>query len=229
MVVALLGAFLHWMGRPMDEYAIARLAYHVERVELGVPGGWQDQFAATFGGFNLIEFLGQDIVVNPLRIKRATLNELQYRLLLCYTGQTRLSGRILDRQIAAYRRQQDEVMAALDELKVLTIAMKNALLQGRLEDFGRLLHQEWQHKQRLAPGISNPAIDNLYAAGRQAGAIGGKLLGAGGGGYLLFLCPFERRHRIAAALEGAGGQAVTFNFDLRGLQVWEARESADCE
>lgn len=221
MVVAMLGAFLRWLGRSMDEYAIARLAYQVERVELGVPGGWQDQFAATFGGFNLIEFQGADIVVNPLRIKRATLNELQYRLLLCYTGQTRLSGRILDRQIAAYQRQEEDVMAALDELKALTIAMKNALLQARLDDFGDLLHQEWQHKQRLAAGISTAAIDELYATGRQAGANGGKLLGAGGGGYLLFLCPFERRHRIAAALERAGGQVVPFNFDLRGLQVWE--------
>jgi D-glycero-alpha-D-manno-heptose-7-phosphate kinase len=222
MVVALLGAFLRWLGRSMDEYAIARLAYRVERIELGVAGGWQDQFAATFGGFNLIEFLGSDIVVNPLRIKRATLNELQYRLLLCYTGQTRLSGRILDQQIAAYRRNEDDVMAALDELKTLTLAMKNALLQGRLGDFGQLLHEEWLHKQRLAPGISNTHVDALYAAGRAAGATGGKLLGAGGGGYLLFLCPFERRHRIAQALEEAEGQVVPFNFDLRGLQVWEA-------
>lgn len=222
VVVALLGAFLRWLGRPLDEYAIARLAYRIERVELGVPGGWQDQFAATFGGFNLIEFLGDDIVVNPLRIKRATLNELQYRLLLCYTGQTRLSGHILDRQIAAYQRNESDVMAALDELKTLTLTMKNALLQGRLDDFGQLLHQEWLHKQRLAPGISNENVDTLYAAGRAAGATGGKLLGAGGGGYLLLLCPFEKRHRIARALEEAGGQAVPFNFDLRGLQVWEA-------
>jgi len=161
-------------------------------------------------------------VVNPLRIKQRVLNELQYRLLLCYTGQTRLSGHILDRQIAAYERKQEEVMAALDELKGLTIAMKNALLQSRLDDFGQLLHQEWQHKQRLAPGISNEVIDALYAAGRTAGASGGKLLGAGGGGYLLFLCPFERRHRIAQSLEETGGQVVPFNFDLRGLQVWEA-------
>jgi D-glycero-alpha-D-manno-heptose-7-phosphate kinase len=227
MVVALIGAFLHWLGRSMDEYAVARLAYRIERVELGVPGGWQDQFAAAFGGFNFIELLGDDIVVNPLRIKRTTLNELQYRLLLCYTGRTRLGGHILDRQIAAYVHKEQDAVAALDSIKEITIAMKNALLQARLNDFGQLLHQEWQQKKRLTSGITDEAIDTLYDAGRQAGAIGGKLLGAGGGGYLLFLCPFEKKHRIAQALEEAGGQVVPFNFDLRGLQVWEAREEAD--
>ncbi len=227
MVVALIGSFLRWLRRTMDDYDIARLAYRIERVELGVAGGWQDQFAATFGGFNFIEFLGDNIVVNPLRIKRATLNELQYRLLLCYTGRTRLSGRILDRQVAAYVQKQQDVMAALDELKDLTVAMKNALLQGRLNDFGHLLHQAWGNKKKLASGISDESIDALYEVGRKAGASGGKLLGAGGGGYLLFLCPFERKHLIAQALEEGGGQVVPFNFDLRGLQVWEAAEAAD--
>ncbi len=224
MVVALIGAFLRWLGRSMDEYGVARLAYRIERVELGVPGGWQDQFAATFGGFNYIEFLGDDIVVNPLRIKRATLNELHYRLLLCYTGRTRLGGRILDRQIAAYVRKEQDSVAALDGIKRVTADMKNALLQSHLDQFGQLLHQEWQYKKGLVTGITDQAIDDLYEAGRRAGASGGKLLGAGGGGYLLFLCPFERKHRIARALEEVGGQVVPFNFDLRGLQVWEAPE-----
>ena len=146
MVVALIGAFNRWLGRSMGEYEIARLAYQIERVELGVPGGWQDQFAATFGGFNYIEFLGNDIIVNPLRIKRTTLNELHYRLLLCYTGRTRLSAHILDRQIAGYLKKEQEVMAALDEIKAITIAMKNALLQGRLSEFGR------PGRERRCPG-----------------------------------------------------------------------------
>ncbi|MBN1484092.1 MAG: GHMP kinase [Chloroflexia bacterium] len=227
VVVALIGAFLHWQGRSLGDYEIAQLAYQIERVELGVQGGWQDQFAATFGGFNFIEFLGKETVVNPLRIKRATLDELHYRLLLCYTGRTRLSARILDRQIDGYVRKREEVVAALDEIKALTLAAKNALLKGRLDEFGRLLHQGWQHKQRLADGISNPEIEALYQAGRQAGAIGGKLLGAGGGGYLLLLCPFERKHRIAQALEEAGGQVVPFNFDLRGLQTWQVDEESN--
>jgi D-glycero-alpha-D-manno-heptose-7-phosphate kinase len=227
MVVALIGAFARWLGRSMSGYEVARLAYHIERVELGVPGGWQDQFAATFGGFNFIEFLGDDVVVNPLRVPSATLNELHYRLLLCYTGRTRLSGHILDRQIAGYREKRPEVVAALDEIKAIAIAMKNALLQGRFTDFGRLLHAEWEQKKRLAPGISDADIDALYDVARRAGAIGGKLLGAGGGGYLVFLCPFERKHRVAQALEEAGAQVVPFNFDLRGLQTWEVEEEPD--
>lgn len=224
VVVALIGAFYRWLGRSSSEYEIARLAYQIERVEMGIPGGWQDQFAATFGGFNYIEFLADDIVVNPLRIKRSTINELHYRLLLCYTGKTRLSGRILDRQIDGYVQKRADVVAALDELKAITIETKNALLQGRLDDFGRLLYQGWENKKRLASGITNEEIDALYAIGRRAGAIGGKLLGAGGGGYLLFLCPFERKHLIAQALEEAGGQVVPFNFELRGLQVWQVAE-----
>jgi D-glycero-alpha-D-manno-heptose-7-phosphate kinase len=224
LIVALIGAFNRWMGRSMDEYEIAHLAYRIEREELGVSGGWQDQFAATFGGFNFIEFLGSGVVVNPLRIKRTTINELHYRLLLCYTGQTRLSTRILDRQIAGYVQKRENVVAALDELKALTVEMKNALLQRRLDEFGRLLHQGWENKKRLASGITHEGIDSLYEVGRRAGAIGGKLLGAGGGGYLLFMCPFERKHLIAEALEKAGGQVVPFNFHLRGLEVWQTAE-----
>jgi D-glycero-alpha-D-manno-heptose-7-phosphate kinase len=225
MVVALLGAFDRWLGRSLGEYELARLAYQVEREEMGIPGGWQDQFAAVFGGFNFIEFLGDNIVVNPLRIKRSTLHELHYRLLLCYTGRTRLSGRILDRQIAGYVEERRDVMAALDELKAITIETKNALLQGRLDDFGRLLYTGWENKKRLASGITNPEIDALYQIGVKAGAVGGKLLGAGGGGYLLFVCPFERKHLIAQALEDAGGQVVPVNFDLRGLQVWKVNDA----
>lgn len=227
MVVALLGAFNRWLGRSLDEYETARLAYRIERVELGIPGGWQDQFAATFGGFNYIEFLGNDIVVNPLRIKRSTIHELHYRLLLCYTGRTRLSGRILDRQIDGYVRKREEVVQALDELKAITVAMKNALLRDRLDEFGRLLYAGWENKKQLAAGITDESIDALYEVGRRAGAIGGKLLGAGGGGYLLFLCPFEKKHHIARALEEAGGEVVPFNFDLRGLQVWQVNEESD--
>ncbi len=225
MVVALIGAFDRWLDRSLEEYEIARLAYQIERVELGVPGGWQDQFAAVFGGFNFIEFLGDEIVVNPLRIKRSILHELHYRLLLCYTGRTRLSGRILDRQIAGYVEKRRDVVAALDAIKAITIQAKNALLQGRLDDFGRLLYEGWEQKKRLASGITDTSIDALYEVGVKAGAIGGKLLGAGGGGYLLFLCPFERKHLIAQALEEAGGQVVPFNFDLRGLQVWRVADA----
>lgn len=222
MVVCLIGLFAHWLKRPLTDYEIAELAYEVERVDLGIKGGAQDQYAATFGGFNYIEFFGDTVVVNPLRIKPDTLNELNYRLLLCYTGRTRLSAHILDHQTDSYIKKKEPVVTALDALKDLTVEMKNALLTGRLNDFGELLHAAWLHKKNLDANISNSHIDELYEAARERGAIGGKILGAGGGGYLLVYCPFDKKHLIAERLEQLGGQVVEFSFDHEGLQTWEA-------
>jgi D-glycero-alpha-D-manno-heptose-7-phosphate kinase len=223
MVVALIGLLKRWQGLPLTPYEIAELAYHIERKELGIKGGMQDQYAAVFGGFNFMEFTRGQVIVNPLRIDGEIINELEYNLLLCYTGRTRLSANIIDTQINNYRRQDADVLRAMDELKAITIEMKNALLQGRLDDFGRLLHDGWINKKKLAAGITNPVIDQLYEAARQLGCLGGKILGAGGGGYLLVYCPFDRKHLIAAELERLGGQAVEFTFDSRGLQTWEVR------
>ncbi len=222
MVVCLIGALKHWLKKPLTDYEIAELAYEVERKDLGIKGGMQDQYAATFGGFNFIEFLGKTVVVNPLRIKPDVLNELNYRLLLCYTGRTRLSARILEHQTESYVKKEERVVKALDALKELTIEMKNALLQGRLNDFGVLLHEAWLNKKNLDANISSSHIDELYEAAREAGATGGKILGAGGGGYLLVFCPFDKKHLIAQRLEELGGQVVEFSFDLDGLQIWEA-------
>ncbi|MCL5291371.1 MAG: GHMP kinase [Actinobacteria bacterium] len=222
MVVCLIGLFKHWLKRPLTDYEIAELAYEVERIDLGIKGGMQDQYAATFGGFNFIEFLGETVVVNPLRIKPDILNELNYRLLLCYTGRTRLSAHILEHQTDAYIQKKEEVVEALDALKDLTIEMKNSLLQGRLNDFGDLLHEAWLSKKKLDANISSLQIDELYEAARERGAVGGKILGAGGGGYLLVFCPFDKKHAIAERLEQVGGQVVEFAFDFAGLQTWEA-------
>ena len=221
MVVALIGLFKHWQRQPLTDYDIAKLAYEIERADLGIKGGLQDQYAATFGGFNFIEFLGETVIVNPLRIDPVYLNELEYNLLLCYTGQTRLSAHILDRQIAGYVQKQEQVVRALDALKDITIEMKNKLLQGRLDDFGDLLHQGWLNKQQLDSQISNSHIAEMYEAARRHGALGGKISGAGGGGYLLLYCQFDRKHIVAEKLEALGGQAVEFGFELRGLQTWQ--------
>jgi D-glycero-alpha-D-manno-heptose-7-phosphate kinase len=221
LVVALVGLFRHWLRQPLTDYQIAEMAYQVERVDLGIIGGMQDQYAATFGGVNFIEFYDRAVIVNPLRVSRDRLNELEYCLLLCYTGQTRLSANIVERQTASFVQKKDEVVRALDAQKEMAIQMKNALLQGRLDDFGDLLHQAWQTKKHLDPAITTSQIDEMYAVARQEGAIGGKILGAGGGGYMLLYSPFDRKHLIAAALERLGGQVVDFGFDLRGLQTWE--------
>lgn len=222
MVVCLIGLFRHWLKKQLTDYEIAQLAYEVERIDLAIKGGMQDQYAATFGGFNFIEFMGKTVVVNPLRIKPDVLNELNYKLLLCYTGRTRLSAKILEHQTSAYVEKKEPVVNALDTLKDLTIDMKNALLQGRLNDFGDLLHEAWLNKKQLDSNISSAQIDELYEAARAEGATGGKILGAGGGGYLLVFCPFDKKHKIAERLEQLGGQVVEFAFDFNGLQTWEA-------
>ena len=220
MVVALIGIFQRYLNLPLTNYDLAELAYKAERIDLGIKGGLQDQYAATFGGFNYIEFHPTSVVVNPLRIHPEYLNELEYNLLLCYTGRTRLSAHILDRQIGSVSEKRDTVMEALHESKRIAVEMKNSLLQGRLNYFGALLHEAWLHKKNLDTQITNPEIDNLYEVARKHGAIGGKILGAGGGGYLLFYCDFRKKHIIAQKLEECGGQVVEFGFDSAGLQTW---------
>ena len=222
MVVALIGAFQKYLNLPLTNYDIAHLAYKVERVDLGIKGGLQDQYAATFGGFNFIEFYESSVVVNPLRVRPEYLNELEYKMLLCYTGKTRLSANILDRQIGSVERKSTEVLDALHQTKQIAIDMKNALLQGRINDFGQLLHEGWEQKRRLDAAITSPEIDKLYSIARENGAIGGKILGAGGGGYLLVFCDFRKKHIIAEKLEQNGGQVVQFGFDHYGLRMWDA-------
>ncbi len=223
MVVALIGALKHLRKLPLTHYDIAELAYRIERKDLGIQGGMQDQYAAVFGGFNFMEFGRSAVIVNPLRIDLETVNELEYNLLLCYTGRTRLSANIIQSQIAAYTQKEKTVLDAMDELKCLTIAMKNALLQGRLDDFGCLLHEAWIHKKRMAREISSPSIDALYEVARKNGALGGKITGAGGGGYLFFYCKFGQKHIVARELERLGGQSVMFRFSQCGLQTWEIK------
>lgn len=224
MVVALIGLLKHYQRLPLTNYEIAELAYRIERVELGISGGLQDQYAAAFGGFNFIEFTDSAVIVNPLRVDSDILNELEYNLLLCYTGRTRLSANIISTQVDAYRRQEREVLAAMQEMKAITIELKNALLQGRLTAFGTLLHEAWRNKKRMARQITNESIDRLYETAREYGALGGKILGAGGGGYLLVYCRFGTKHVIAEKLEALGGQVVEFTFEPRGLQSWATRD-----
>jgi D-glycero-alpha-D-manno-heptose-7-phosphate kinase len=220
VVVTLVGIFQEWLNQPLTDYDIAELAYKIERKDLGIKGGKQDQYAATFGGFNYIEFHAESTIVNPLRIKRDILNELEYSLLLCYTGKTRLSANILTEQIDKYVKKEKTSIDALDEIKTICNEMKNALLRGHLGEFGELLHEGWMLKKKLASKISNPEIDNLYETARKNGAVGGKILGAGGGGYLLLFCDFDKKHIIAEKLENLGGQIVDFGFDYKGLQSW---------
>ncbi len=226
MCVALVGAFAHYLKEPWTPYDIAELAYRIEREELGMKGGRQDQYSATFGGFNFIEFSAGRTVVAPLKIPRDVLNELAYRLLLCYTGSRRYSGGIIERQQAGVAEGRTETMEALEGTKRLAIDMKNELLRGNIDEMGRLLDEGWQLKKQFTEGITNPHIDALYAKARGAGALGGKLVGAGGGGYLLLFCDFERRSDVIKAVQQTGGDAADFAFELEGLQTWSVRPPA---
>ena len=221
MTVALVGALRHYKKLPLELYDIAELAYKIEREEMGISGGRQDQYAASFGDFNFTEFYGDRVVVNPLRIREETRNELEYRLILCYTGKTRLSAGIIQDQVGRYVRREIDTVRALDETKKLAIEMKTALLLNNIDEFGLLLNEAWQAKKKFTPKISDTGIDDLYSKAIQSGALGGKLLGAGGGGYLLLLCEYDKRHLVADCLEDAGGKVVNFAFENKGLHTWE--------
>jgi D-glycero-alpha-D-manno-heptose-7-phosphate kinase len=220
MIVALVGLLQNHYRLTMTDYEIAHLAYVLEREELGISGGLQDHYAATFGGFNYLELSGSHVVVNPLRIDSDVINELEHNLLLCYTGRTRLSDHIIDDQTARYRRQDTEALDGLRRQKTLAREMKDALLRNRLSEFGELLGEAWQQKRRMSPKIATPFIDEAYDLAIRSGALGGKVTGAGGGGYMLFYCPFNRRHLVAEALIKLGLTVSEVSFDLAGLRTW---------
>src|ERR1700741_2992170 len=170
LMVGLVGLVKGFKGFAYTSYDIAHLAYVIERHDLGIQGGFQDQYAASFGGFNFIEFYKDQIIVNPLRISQATVNELEHNLLLCYTGSTRRSDRIIEDQKSRYEHNDDKTVQALRQQKQLAVDMKNALLQHRLQDFGALLDSAWESKKNLSPKISSALIDEMYVEARQEGA-----------------------------------------------------------
>jgi len=220
MVVALIGAFEAWLRTGLDRYEIARLAYKIERKDLGMHGGRQDQYAAAFGGFNFMEFRGDDVLVNPLRIPSETIWELEYSLVLAWTGRSRLSSTIIEQQIENFRNKNSKAVAAMDRTRDLASEMKRVLLTGDLQLFGEHLHEAWGMKQRMAGGISNAEIDSIYKAARNAGAPGGKVSGAGGGGFMFFFTAFDRRHEVERAIEAHNAKVVHFSFTGRGLETW---------
>lgn len=220
MMVALVGLLKEWKGLTLDDYQIAELAHEVERVDLGIAGGMQDQYSAVFGGVNHIEFRSDKVVVNGLRLGTATTNELEYNLLLVDTGRIRLSSEIIVDQVQRVERGDTDSMSALRELKSITIAMKDHLLRREWEAFGRLLHDEWQQKKRMSDRISSPELDRLYDLARANGAIGGKVTGAGGGGHMLLFCDFDCKHRVAAALTAEGCEVRGVALEPSGLQTW---------
>lgn len=220
VVVALIGLLKEYHRLPLTDYEIAEMAFTVERHDLGIKGGLQDQYAATFGGFNFIEMDGSRVIVNPLRIAPDVVHELEHNMLLCYTGRTRQSDHIIDDQTRRLVERDDTALEGLRMQKALATEMKNALLRRRLNDFGELLGTAWEYKKRMSPRITTGFIDEAYEAAMREGALGGKVTGAGGGGYMLFFCPFQRKHRVAEALIARGGVVTEFEFAAQGLTTW---------
>jgi D-glycero-alpha-D-manno-heptose-7-phosphate kinase len=219
LVVAMLAAVGAAVGRAWSPAELAARAYQVERVDLKIEGGMQDQYAAAFGGLNFIEFHGEDgVEVRPLRVAPSALEALERSLLLAWSGQGRTDGGILRRQVDGVLGGSADSLAALHAIKALAESMRDALQTGDLAAFAEGLHQGWQQKRRLASGIATPRLDELYEVGRAAGAAGGKVLGAGGGGFMVFCGPPGRRDRVARALEAAGAPCSAVEFDPEGVR-----------
>jgi len=227
VMVTLIGLLKEFHGQELTDYEVAELAFDLERRQLGIRGGMQDQYAAAFGGFNFIEFGSDRVVVNPLRIPRDVVHELEHNMVLFYTGKTRTSDHIIEDQTDRWQRGEEDALAGLRAGKDLAVAMKNALLQRQLNDFGDLLGTAWEEKKKMSPRISNEFIDTAYEEALRHGALGGKVTGAGGGGYMLLYCPFQRQHRVAQALLAMGGRIADFEFTQNGLTTWSAHERRD--
>lgn len=221
LVVAIIGAFSEMLRLPLGEYDIAHYAYCVEREYLQWVGGKQDQYAATFGGFNFMEFYNNDkVIVNPLRLKKEHLFELENNLLLYYTSISRDSAGIISEQITNVSNNSSQPIEAMHQLKSQAYKMKELLLKGNLDALGELLAYGHQQKIKMATGIWNPLLEKLYEAARNAGATGGKISGAGGGGFMIFYCPGTTKHSVTESLQKFGGHQRSYQFVDQGLTTW---------
>jgi D-glycero-alpha-D-manno-heptose-7-phosphate kinase len=221
LVVAVIGAFAEMLRLPLGEYDIAHLAYEIERNELNMAGGRQDQYAATFGGVNFMEFFAEDkVIVNPLRIKQQYLFELENNLLLYYTSTSRESAKIIEKQKLNVTEKKDKSIEAMHQLKQQAQMMKEALLKGRVHEIGEILDFGFRQKKEMAEGISNTLMEDIYNAAKSAGASGGKISGAGGGGFMIFYCPGNTKYAVMESLRSFGGYCKNYQFVDHGLTTW---------
>ena len=222
LVVAVIGAFVEMLNLPLGEYDIAKYAYDIERKDLGYAGGKQDQYAATFGGVNYMEFYNDDkTIVNPLRIKRRYLHELENNIVLFYTSTSRESAKIINEQVKNVKSNNKESLDAMHHLKEQSMMMKEALLKGELNKLGLILDYGFEQKRKMAQNISNQLIEDIYDAAKNAGATGGKISGAGGGGFMLFFCPGDTKYKVIKALDAFGGKVIKYQFVDYGLTTWK--------
>lgn len=219
--VALVEAFRALLSLPLGLYDVAHLAFEIERIDLALAGGKQDQYAAAFGGANFIEFLAGDrVIVNPLRVPRGVMNELEASLVTCFTGVSRRSEAIIEEQQRGMDSPAGPALESLHQLKHDAVEMKQMLLRGGIRGMAEILDRSWQAKKRTASGISTGLIEELFAVARANHAMAGKVSGAGGGGFIMFLVPPEYRLRLINALNAAGATASAVSFTDQGAESW---------
>lgn len=221
MVVAILQAFIEYYSLALGDYDIAELAWYIERKKLGLQGGKQDQFCATFGGWNFMEFKGDKTIVNPLRIKQDFLNELSASILICFTGKTRSSGDVIERQITD--QQKSKSIDALQALKISALEMKEAVLKTDIKSFASILNKSWEEKKKTSSSISNIEVDKIYDTAIKHGAYAGKLSGAGSSGFMMFIVKPEKKIQVKKALKCIGIHAEDIQFSKNGVESWPVR------
>ncbi|MFX1238560.1 MAG: GHMP kinase [Promethearchaeota archaeon] len=224
--VALIGAFNQYYNYELTPHEIATKAYEIERIELKQKGGYQDQFAAAYGGFNFMEFT-REVKVTPIQMSQEMKNELQFRLILCYVGGSHFSSDIQEEVLKGYKVEKKSYIEAMQDLKDVAHSMRRILESNKIEElnkFGTLLHDGWLAKKSLSAKISNKDVENFYLTSRNHGVLGGKLLGAGGGGHLLLFADPDNRYQVIRELEKIGGKIVNFHFNPKGVEAWKIKE-----
>jgi D-glycero-alpha-D-manno-heptose-7-phosphate kinase len=224
VLASVISAFNEFREDKLNRYEIAELAFQAERIELSVSGGWQDQYAAVFGGFNFIEFSASKNEVFSLKIPHDVLNELEARFVLCFSGQEHPIGKIHDQQ--KLQMKQSHIIELAHRTREIAYEMKSALLRGNLDTFGVLLHECWCLKKNFADEISNPYVNEIYDFALQNGAVGGKILGAGGGGFFLFQSKIDKKGNLCNALKNKNLLVKDFIFEDRGVRSWVVRSNS---
>jgi len=221
LVVAMIQAYTEWLKLPLGEYDIAHLAYEIERKDIKINGGKQDQYAAAFGGFNFMEFYDKDrVIVNPLRVKQSIVNELEGSIVLYFTGVSRDSAKIIDTQTKTIKDANKTSIEAMFELKNEASRIKEALLKGDLKAFAESFRLGWEAKKKTSTAISNSIIENAYSCAIDSGAIAGKVSGAGGGGFMMFVVDPVKKLKVIDSLSKLGGRVVSAHFTPFGVQSW---------
>jgi len=221
LVVAMIRAFVELLNLPLDDYTIAHLAFKIERVDCGLQGGRQDQYSATFGGFNFMEFYANErSIINPLRIKNWIICELEASLILFFTGVSRESAKIISDQSSNIQNGKESALEAMHGIKREALVMKECLLRADFSGLVESMKLGWENKKRSATTVTNQHIDEIYMAALKAGALAGKVSGAGGGGFMLFFVPTQQRMEVIRALTKFNGSVSNCHFTKNGAEAW---------